>query len=147
MGNVIEGVIITPLKQFPDERGSVKHIIKSTDEGFKGFGEVYCSTINPGVIKGWHYHKVVTLNYTVLKGLIKFVLFDQREGSSSQDVIQEILMGDENYVRVTVPAGIWTGFKCIGTEVAVVCNVIDEPFDETETRRKDLNDTDIPYCW
>ena len=53
MDSIIDGVVITDLKQLPDERGTVVHIMKSTDQEFKSFGEVYCSSIYPGVIKGW----------------------------------------------------------------------------------------------
>ena len=89
----------------------------------------------------------ITLNYVVLKGMIKFVLFDEREHSPTKGVIQEIFMGDNNYVRVTVPPGIWSGFKCIGTEPAMVCNVIDSPHDETEVRRCDPHNDHLPYDW
>ena len=147
MGKSIDGIIIKKLKRFTDERGIVMHIMKSTDEEFKGFGEVYCSSIYPGVVKGWHFHEKITLNYVVLKGMIKFVLFDDRENSPTKGVIQEIFIGDHNYVRVTVPPGIWSGFKCIGTEPAMVCNVIDSPHDETEVRRRDPHNNHLPYDW
>jgi dTDP-4-dehydrorhamnose 3,5-epimerase len=143
----IADVIIKPLKRFPDERGMVMHIMKATDEEFKGFGEVYCSSIYPGVVKGWHYHEKVTLNYVVLKGMIKFVLYDERENSPSKGVVQEIFIGEDNYVRVTVPPGIWNGFKGIGTEPALVCNVLDMPHDENETKRLDPHQNHIPYTW
>jgi len=143
----IAGVVIKPLKRFPDERGIVMHILKATDEEFKGFGEVYCSGVYPGVIKGWHLHEKITLNYVVLTGMIKFVLFDERENSPTHGVIQEIFMGEQNYVRVTVPPGIWNGFKGIGTEPALVCNVIDQPHDEKEMRRCDPHHNHIPYDW
>jgi dTDP-4-dehydrorhamnose 3,5-epimerase len=141
----IHDVAIKNLKRFPDERGTVMHIMKSTDEEFKGFGEVYCSTIYPDVVKGWHLHEKITLNYVVLKGMIKFVLYDERENSASKGIVREIYMGDQNYIRVTVPPGIWSAFKCVGTEPAIVCNLIDKPHDETETKRCDLNDNKIPY--
>ncbi len=143
----IEGVIVTPLKQFPDERGTVMHILKATDDGFKGFGEVYCSTIYPGIVKAWNYHEKVTLNYVVLKGMIKFVLYDGRDNTSTEGVIQEIVMGELNYVRVTVPPGIWSGFKAVGAEGAMVCNLIDRPHDPTESKRCTPQDSSIPYDW
>jgi dTDP-4-dehydrorhamnose 3,5-epimerase len=147
MGNPIDGVVIKKLKRFPDERGIVMHVLKATDDEYLGFGEVYCSSIYPGVVKGWHLHKDITLNYVVIKGTIKFVLYDQREGSTTKGEIQEIFMGDNNYVRVTVPPGIWSGFKCIGLESALVCNVIDKPHDETETKRCDPHAGFIRYDW
>lgn len=149
MGDVksIDGVIVTELKRFPDERGTVMHVMKATDPEFKGFGEVYCSSVYPGAVKGWHIHTRITLNYVVLSGMIKFVLYDEREGSPSKGVLQEIYMGGQNYVRVTVPPGIWSGFKGIGTEPALVCNVIDQPHDPTEARRCDPHGGGIPYDW
>ncbi|MGE5340258.1 MAG: dTDP-4-dehydrorhamnose 3,5-epimerase family protein [Candidatus Omnitrophota bacterium] len=144
---LIHDVIIKPLKRFPDERGTVMHIMKSSDEEFKSFGEVYCSTIYPGVVKGWHIHEKITLNYVVLNGMIKFVLYDDRKGSPTRGVVQEIFMGDLNYVRVTVPPHIWSGFKCMGTEMAMVCNIIDLPHDDTEAKRTDPYENHIPYSW
>lgn len=143
----IEGVTVKNLKRIPDERGTVMHIMKASDEEFKGFGEVYCSTVYPGVVKGWHCHERITLNYVVLSGMIKFVLYDDRENSPTRGIIQEIFMGDQNYVRVTVPPHIWSGFKGIGTEAALVCNIIDSPHDETEAKRCDPYNIHIPYDW
>ncbi len=48
---------------------------------FERFGEIYFSTIYPGVIKGWHIHTKMTLNYAVPVGMIKLVCFDDREDS------------------------------------------------------------------
>lgn len=143
----IHDVIITPLKRFPDERGTVMHIMKACEPGFKGFGEVYCSTIYPGVVKGWNLHSRVTLNYVVLAGMIKFVLYDDREGSPTRGEVREIFMGDRNYVRVTVPPGIWSGFQGIGMETAIVCNIIDEPHDPAEAEHCDPYNNSIPYNW
>ena len=124
---MINGVIITPLKRIPDDRGKIMHIMKNTDADFNTFGEVYCSTIYPGVVKGWHLHKLMTLNYVVLKGKIKFVLFDPRKDSTTYNQIQEIYLGEENYLRVTVPPNVWNGFMGIGMEEAFVVNFTDIP--------------------
>lgn len=144
---MIEGVVISPLKRIPDERGSVMHILKSSDPSYTGFGEVYCSTVYPGVIKGWHLHKRMTLNYVVVRGVIKFVLYDVRKESSTLGEVQEINMGDRNYVRVTVPPGIWNGFQGVGTDEAFVINVTDIPHDPLEIERTDPFTKDIPYSW
>ncbi len=44
----IEGVIIQPLKQIADNRGSVLHMLKNDSSLFKQFGEVYFSEIHSG---------------------------------------------------------------------------------------------------
>ncbi len=144
---MIDGVIVSPLRQFPDERGKVMHMLRSDAPHFVSFGEIYFSCVYPGAIKGWHLQKVMTLNYTVPHGRIKFVLFDDREGSSTKGEVNEFFMGPDNYNLVTVPPMIWSGFKGIGTEAALVANCASTPHDPTTTDRKAVDDPSIPYDW
>ncbi len=58
---VIEGVQVIPLRRIPDERGTVWHMLKCTDPHFIQFGEIYFSTVYPGMIKGWHKHREMQL--------------------------------------------------------------------------------------
>ena len=114
---MIEGVVVTPLRQIFDERGKVMRMLSREDSVFREFGEIYFSCVYPDAIKGWHIHSRMTLNYTVPHGRIKFVLYDDREGSATRGQIQEIFLGPDNYCLVTVPPLIWNGFKGIGTEI------------------------------
>ena len=144
---MIDGVIITPLRQIPDERGKVMHMLRSDSEKFKGFGEIYFSTVYPGAIKGWHIHKEMVLNYAVPHGNIKFVLYDDRENSPTRGEVQEIFLGPDNYCLVTVPPMIWNGFKGAGTEMAIVANCASITHDPAEIDRLDPFDPTIPYDW
>ncbi len=144
---MIDGVIINPLKQIPDERGKVMHMLREDSDGFVGFGEIYFSCIYPGAIKGWHIHKKMTLNYAVPQGKIKFVLYDDRPESLTKGEVQEIFLGPDNYCRVTVPPMIWNGFKGIGTETAIVANCASIAHDPDEIDRRDPFDSYIPYDW
>jgi len=144
---MINGVKIIPLKQIPDERGKIMHMLRSDAAGFQGFVEIYFSCVYPGAIKGWHLHKRMTLNYAVPHGNIKFVLYDDRAGSPTQGELQEIFLGSDNYCLVTVPPIIWNGFKGIGTEMAIVANCASIPHDPAEIDRKDPFDPSIPYTW
>ena len=100
---MIEGIVITPLKQVPDERGKIMHMLRKDAPGFQGFGEIYFSCVYPGAIKAWHLHKRMQLNYAVMHGNIKFVLYDNRPASSTRGEVQEIFLGPDNYCLVTVP--------------------------------------------
>jgi dTDP-4-dehydrorhamnose 3,5-epimerase len=144
---MIDGVIINPLKQIPDERGKVMHMLREDSEGFVGFGEIYFSCVYPGAIKGWHIHKKMTLNYAVPQGAIKFVLYDDRPESLTKGEVQEIFLGPDNYCRVTVPPMIWNGFKGIGTEAAIVANCASIAHDPDEIDRRDPFDSCMPYDW
>jgi dTDP-4-dehydrorhamnose 3,5-epimerase len=144
---MIEGVKIIPLKQILDERGKIMHMMRCDSEDFQGFGEIYFSCVHPGAIKGWHIHKEMILNYAVPHGNIKFVLYDNRPTSSTRGQLQEIFLGPDHYCLVTVPPGVWNGFKGIGQEMAIVANCSSIPHRADEIDRLDPFDPSIPYDW
>lgn len=144
---MIEGVKIIPLKQIIDERGKVMHMLKRTDEHFESFGEIYFSVIHANVVKGWHLHKKMIINYAVVYGNIKLVLYDDREHSKTKKQIQEIFVGQDNYCLVSVPPLVWNGFKAIGNKDAIVANCATIPHDPSEIKRLSPFDEMIPYDW
>ncbi len=144
---LISGVKITPLKQIIDERGKVMLMMRNDDAYFKKFGEIYFSCTHPGVVKAWHMHKKMTLNYAIISGQLKIVLFDDRKKSSTKGAIQEIYMSTENYFLLSVPPLVWNGFKGIGTETSIVANCSDIPHDPGEMIRINPNSKKIPYKW
>ena len=89
---MIEGVILTPLKQIEDKRGKVMHMLREDSDVFKRFGEVYFSFTNPQAIKAWHMHKEMTLNYACIEGKVKFVLYDDRPKSKTKGKVQELIL-------------------------------------------------------
>lgn len=144
---MIDGVILTPLRQLFDERGKVMHMLREDSAVFSRFGEIYFSCTHPGVVKAWHLHRKMTLNYAVVYGEIKFVLFDDRMGSPTRGEIQELFISPENYNLVTVPPLIWNGFKSIGTRTAIVANCATMPHSQEEIERRSPSDPTIPYRW
>lgn len=146
-GNYIDGVVIKPLKKIPDERGFVYHMLRRDDPIFEEFGEIYFSVVYPGVIKGWHIHKKMTLNYAVVAGMIKLVLYDDREASPTRGNLVEIFTGEGNYLLIKIPPMIWNGFKGIGAKPAIVANCATLPHDPGEIERLDPFSDKIPYDW
>jgi len=144
---MIDGVVLTPLRQFFDERGKVMHMLRSDSPIFSKFGEIYFSCTHPGVVKAWHLHKEMTLNYAVIFGEIKFVLFDDRLSSPTRGEIQEFFISPENYMLVTVPPMVWNGFKSVGTQTSIVANCATIPHSSDELERRPLDDPKIPYDW
>ncbi len=144
---MITGVAVHPLRRIPDERGMVMHMLRADAPHFERFGEIYFSTVYPNVVKGWHLHRRMTLNYAVVSGMIKLVLYDDREDSPTRSEVMELLVGDQNYVLVTVPPLVWNGFKGVGTAPAIVANCATGPHDPTEIERLDPWSPRIPYRW
>jgi len=144
---MIEGVEVISLKQISDERGKIMHMMRNDSPYFEKFGEIYFSMVYPNVVKGWHIHEKMTLNYVVVTGTIKLVLYDDREGSKTKGEVQEIFLGGENYSLVKIPPFVWNGFKGTGVIPAIVANCSDIPHDPDEIKRKDPFTKDIPYDW
>ena len=144
---MIEGVKITPLKVIPDERGQIMHMLRADAPHFEQFGEIYFSMVFPGVIKAWHIHKEMTLNYAVPVGRIKMVLYDERAGSPTKGELMELYPGEGNYCLVTVPPFVWNGFKGAGAIPALVANCATHVHSKDEIEYKDPFTKDIPYDW
>jgi len=145
---MIQGLVVHPLRQILDERGKIMHMLRASDPHFVGFGEIYFSVVFPGVIKGWHLHRRMVLNYAVPSGRIKFVLYDAREDSPTHGELQELFLGEDAYSLVQVPPGVWNGFKGIGTTPALVANCSSIEHDPDEIVRMDpLRNDVIPYDW
>jgi len=146
---MIEGVQLKKLRPIPDERGMVMEILRSDDELFDKFGQVYLSTVYPGVVKGWHYHKVQTDHFAIIRGMAKVVLYDDREASPTRGELAEFFVGDQNPVLLKIPPMVLHGMKGIGSEPAYMINCPTEPYDSEhpDEFRRPPDDPSIPYDW
>lgn len=145
----IDGVHVKQLKVIPDERGRLMEILRCDDPIFQKFGQLYMTTVHPGVVKGWHYHKLQTDNFSVVRGMIKLVLFDDREGSPTRGEVQEFFIGEHNPLLVQIPPLVYHGFKGVGTEEAIAINCPTEPYnrERPDEFRLDAHTDKIPYDW
>lgn len=147
--SLINGVTTKPLKIHADERGRLMEMLRSDDEIFEKFGQVYLTTAYPGVVKAWHYHMHQTDHFTCVSGMMKVVLYDAREGSSTRGVINEFFIGDFNPTLVKIPAGVYHGFKCISDREAIIINVPTTTYnyEKPDEFRISAHSSEIPYDW
>lgn len=144
----IAGVELTPLKQLPDERGCLLHMLRCDAEQFRQFGEIYFSESIPGVIKGWKKHQKMTQLYAVPVGKIQLVIADLREDSLSYGVVDEIILGRPDYYQlVCIPPNLWYAFKNIGQNNSLIANCSDLPHDPNESMNLPLDTDKIAYQW
>jgi len=145
----IDGLVIQPLKVVPDERGRLMEIMRRDDSFFSGFGQVYLSTVYPGVVKAWHYHRIQDDRFTCVRGMVKAVLYDDREGSKTRGSLNVIYVGEFNPVLIVIPAGVYHGWKCVSDYEAYVINVPSEPYnrEDPDEFRVDPHEGEIPYDW
>ncbi len=145
----IHGVIIQSLKVVPDERGRLMEIMRMDDPFFTGFGQVYLSTVYPGVVKAWHYHRIQDDRFTCVRGMVKAALYDDREGSPTRGALNVLYVGEHNPALIVIPAGVYHGWKCVSDYEAYVINVPSEPYNrfDPDEFRVDPHEGPIPYDW
>ena len=132
-------ITVTPQKRIPVSGGDILHAMKKSDPGYMGFGEAYFSLVEFGVVKAWKRHQLMTLNLVVPVGRVRFVFID------SKGLAQEEIVGEDHYVRLTVPPGIWFGFQGVSEGTALLLNIANIEHSPEEIERKELNE--FEYDW
>ena len=126
---MIEGVEVVHLKRYADDRGFLSEILRSDDPHFKGFGQVYISCVRRGFIKAWHSHQHQTDAFYVVKGTAKIGLYDDREGSSTYDTYQTVVLGEDGYdALLMIPEKVWHGLISL-SETTYMINIPSKPYD------------------
>ena len=97
------------------------------------------TTAYPGVTKAWHYHKKQTDHFICVKGMMKVVLYDPREGFADARRDQRVFHRRARDAADRDPAMVYHGFKCVSDAEAMVINYTTECYnyldpDEYRTR-------------
>ena len=134
------------LKIINVDGGNVMHGLKSSDKYYKGFGELYFSWIMPRKVKAWKKHKLMTMNLFVPHGLVKFVLFNEK----NPDSFNEVILGNSHerinsYKRLMIKPNTWFGFQGIFSSESLVINLADIEHNPLEVEKIDLNS--VSYNW
>ena len=145
---LIQGVIAEPLRIIEDERGAVLHMLRADSPLFKGFGEVYFSQVNPGIIKGWKRHRRMTQRFAVPTGKIKVVMHDDRDESATKGWTSEVTLGrPDAYLLLIIPPMVWYSFQGLSSTPAIMANCSDVPHDPGESEQMSLEGGSISYMW
>jgi len=136
----LDEIQVTTLRRINVPGGDVLHAIKMSDPSFTSFGEAYFSWVNPGAIKAWKFHRQMTLNLVVPVGEVNFVFHE-----INSRTFREVCLGENHYIRLTVPPRIWFGFKGCSPSPSLLLNISDIPHDPNEVETKNLNE--IKYEW
>jgi len=139
-GMNLDDILITPLARIATSGGDVLHAMKQSDAGYSGFGEAYFSWVAAGAVKAWKRHTRMTMNVVVPVGQARFVF---RLDGTEEFRVEEI--GVARYARLTVPPGIWFGFKGLLEPQSLVLNIASIPHDPNEVERLTLSE--IKYDW
>lgn len=143
----IDGLIKSAPRVIFHPKGDILHVIKASDLAFLGFGEAYFSSVLEGQIKAWKKHLRMTLTLVVPQGTVRFVFVDQRPGSATFGSTQTEVCGRDSYLRLSVPPGIWMGFKGLDHGVNLILNIANIEHDPSEQVNIPYLESSIQYDW
>ena len=137
----LDQILVTPLNKITVSGGDVFHGLKNTDSGFYGFGELYFSSIRFNQIKAWKRHTRMTMNLIVPDGQVQFVFFENEKDPKTKFEV----IGVDRYCRLTVPPGVWFGFRGLVEQQSLIVNLANILHDPSEVDRLPVDA--ISYDW
>jgi dTDP-4-dehydrorhamnose 3,5-epimerase len=145
----IHQVLIVPLRKIGNQRGHLMEVQCQHDSHHPGFGQAYITATLPGVVKAWYRHHRQIDQIAIVKGKVIVVLYDTRDTSPTQEILQEILLDEGSPKLVQIPPGIWHGFKALAEEPSLLLHLNTIPFDfaNPDEDRLAPDHPSIPYCW
>ncbi len=144
----ISGVGVYPLRTIEDERGAVMHMLRSDAAWFDAFGEIYFSKVNPGSVKAWKRHRKMTQHFAVPVGRIRLVLFDDRDASKDDGILEVFELGlPDRYRLIRIPPMVWYGFRGISDGPALIANCSDLPHSQNESERANCLPSHVKFDW
>ena len=139
-GATIEGVVLSPLRRFRDDGGSMTELARLERGAVRGLGgfeaaQVNLSTLAPGAIKAFHVHRQQTDAWFVPPAhRVLLVLLDVRHGSPTSGARMRLLLGDGDSTLVLIPPGVAHGCRNVGRDDATIVYFTDRHFDPSPER-------------
>lgn len=148
LGSTIEDVVRVEAKTVPASNGAVRELFRADwDLRNTTVDQVFERVLFPGVTSAWHVHEKTTDRLVVHRGHLRIVLFDARDGSSTNGRINEFFLAEDRPTLVVVPPGVWHGIHNPTSRDAGLLNIVDRAYIYDEPDHWELPpDTDcIPY--
>lgn len=118
----IAGIKTKKVSYHTDARGRLGEIFTRRDLMWVQPAHLYVTSVEYGVVKGWHLHQFQVDNFFCLKGNIRLALWDIRPKSPSFGLVNEFVMGDSSPLVVQIPPGVLHGFKGLEMPESLVLN-------------------------
>lgn len=121
----IDGVTVVPLTVHQDDRGYLMEIARAHGDELHAvvhqFGQVYLVGDHVrGTIRAYHKHAQTWDWFCIVHGAAKFVLKDDRQGSSTYGNMMTIVMSERAPKLLTVPPDVWHGWMSLEDDTLLI---------------------------
>lgn len=150
----IEGLQFRPTRPIPHEDGTVAEVARTAwPEIDRPIGQVHVTTTQPGRIRAWGLHQRSIDRLFVVSGLVSVVVYDGRRDSASFGALNEFKISDRNPGLLVIGAGLYHGWKNLGTTEAFLINMPTSLYDHDQPDALDLpyespeSAAVVPFRW
>ncbi len=146
-GDLIDGVVVTPLSANVDGRGQLLELMTDRDGAIQPIVHVYQVFAAPKSVRAWVYHKRQSDRLAYTNGRFRLVLFDLRPDSPTFHRLNVFEVGAAFACRVTIPPRVAHGLQNNGDETATFINMPTRAYDPSNPDKSRLpkNHPGIPY--
>jgi dTDP-4-dehydrorhamnose 3,5-epimerase len=108
---------------------------------------VYQATLRRGQIKGWVVHREQDDRLFINFGFLRVVLYDDREGSETRGMVNDLTFSERSRTLVVIPCGIFHAVQNVGEMEASFINMPTRPYDHAnpDKYRLPLQNDLIPF--
>lgn len=147
---LLDGVVLRPARPIPDKRGDVTEIL---DPRWEDVGAplvyAYQVTLRANAVKGWVMHRNQEDRLFLVRGAVRWALYDDRAGSPTAGRLNLLTITERNPALLIIPRGVFHAVENIGTEEAVFVNLPTAPYDhaDPDKYRLPLVNDRIPFAF
>lgn len=144
----IDGVVVRYQRPIEDRRGEVLEVYRPSwgvDE--EPLVYVYQVRIRPGAVKGWVRHEIQADRLFMIAGALRWALFDDRPGSPTHGLVNDLVLSDRAPALLIIPRGVWHAVQNIGVADAIFLNMPTQPYNHAapDKVRLPLRTPRIPF--
>jgi dTDP-4-dehydrorhamnose 3,5-epimerase len=144
---VIKEVKLVDLVANVDDRGYLIEILRSTDEHFTKFGQVYIVGDQVrNIIRAFHVHRVLWDWFFVCHGSAKFALVDGRNDSATNNEINTFVLTDRKPQLLVIPPGVYHGWMSLEDDTQML-STASEVYNKANPDEERVPHDSFGYDW
>jgi dTDP-4-dehydrorhamnose 3,5-epimerase len=146
----IDGVVLKHVPPVEDERGEVCEVYRPAWGVHPDpLVYVYAVTIRVGKVKGWVQHKNQEDRIFLLRGAVRFGLYDDRPGSPTTKMLNLFTVSERSRALVVIPRGVYDALQNVGETEAMFVNMPTAAYDHgnPDKYRLPIRNDLIPFAF
>jgi dTDP-4-dehydrorhamnose 3,5-epimerase len=147
IGGHIDGVEIREVRHIVTRNGQTTELHRRDWEICADVAHIVHVSLRVGTLSAWHKHKEQTDHIFCVAGMLKVVLYDDREGSATLGKVDVFNIAATRPMLLVIPPGIWHGIQNVWHEPSCFVNYFDREYryEDPDEWRLPADTDEIPY--